>query len=71
MENTTLVVRGMSCGHCVMSVERGLGQLPGVKGVAVDLKAQKVTLTHEGTAPSDEKLRAALDDLGYEYGGRA
>ncbi len=71
MEDTTITVRGMSCNHCVMSVERGLGQLPGVKRVAVDLKAQKVTISHEGASPSDDKLRAAIDDLGYEFGGRA
>ncbi len=70
MEDTTIAVRGMSCNHCVMSVERALGQLPGVKRVAVDLKAQKVTISHEGAAPGDDKLRAAIDEIGYEYGGR-
>lgn len=71
MTDTTINVRGMSCNHCVMTMERGLGQLPGVKRVTVDLKAQKVTLSHEGEPPTDDKLRAAIDDLGYEYGGRA
>ncbi|MBM4364813.1 MAG: heavy-metal-associated domain-containing protein [Deltaproteobacteria bacterium] len=70
MTDTTLAVCGMSCSHCAMTVERGLGQLPGVKRVAVDLKAQKVTISHEGAAPSDDTLRAAIDDMGYEYGGR-
>ncbi|MBM4389619.1 MAG: heavy-metal-associated domain-containing protein [Deltaproteobacteria bacterium] len=70
MEHTTIAVRGMSCSHCVMTVERGLGQLPGVKRVAVDLEAQTVTISHEGAAPGDDKLRAAIDDMGYEYGRR-
>jgi copper chaperone len=31
MEQTTLKVEGMSCGHCVKAVESSVGELAGVK----------------------------------------
>ncbi|MCC1494310.1 heavy-metal-associated domain-containing protein [Cognatishimia sp. F0-27] len=34
---TTLVITGMSCASCVGRVERALGALEGVSGVAVNL----------------------------------
>ena len=31
MENVTLNVQGMSCGHCVKAVEGSVGELKGVE----------------------------------------
>lgn len=60
-------VNGMSCGHCKARVEKGLSELDGVTAVHVDLAAG--TATVEGDVTED-RLRTAIDDLGYEYGGR-
>jgi copper chaperone len=37
METITLKVEGMSCNHCVNSIEGSVGKLQGVSGVKVNL----------------------------------
>ena len=64
---TVYAVHGMSCGHCAAAVTRELSALDGVAGVHVDLEAKKVTV---GSARqlSDEEVREAVDEAGYELG---
>lgn len=65
---TTYTVSGMTCGHCVNSVQAEVSQLPGVTGVQVDLASGAVTVTSE--APLDEAdVRAAVDEAGYTLVG--
>lgn len=60
----TLLVEGMSCGHCEKAVKAALGELPEVKNVEVDLSTKKVVVEGEGLV--DDKLREAIDEAGYE-----
>jgi copper chaperone CopZ len=61
----TYRVEGMSCGHCVRSVEAELAVLDGVLDVDVDLASGDVTVTSE--RPLDTgAVRAAIDEAGYE-----
>ena len=57
-------VQGMTCGHCVMSVTEEVEQVPGVTGVDVDLETGQVVVRGDGF--SDEAIRAAVDEAGYE-----
>lgn len=59
-------VNGMSCAHCQATVEKALNALPGVSA-KVDLKKKHavVTLSQE---VSDEALRKAVSDAGFEPG---
>ena len=41
MENVTLNVEGMSCGHCVKAVEGSVGKLDGVVEVKVNLRRNR------------------------------
>lgn len=62
---TTFTVSGMTCSHCVNSVEKELGAIDGVESVAVDLASGSVTV--ESTAAiSSETFAAAVDEAGYE-----
>jgi copper chaperone len=62
---TTYTVTGMTCSHCVNSVDAELRQLPGVTDVQVDLASGAVTVTSD--APLDETaVAAAVDEAGYE-----
>ncbi len=62
---TTYQVSGMTCGHCVGSVQGALGALDGVESVEVDLASGAVTVT--STAALDAAVvAAAVDDAGYE-----
>ena len=66
IESSVLNVEGMSCQHCVMSVEKAVGALNGVKKVAVDLKAKQVRVEYDPRQVSLEKIKATIDDQGYE-----
>lgn len=65
MITTTFQVEGMSCGHCVSSVQSEVSAIAGVSAVEVDLATGQVTVT--SAAPIDaDAVRAAVDEAGYE-----
>ncbi|QGQ44465.1 copper chaperone CopZ [Metabacillus sediminilitoris] len=66
MEKTTLKVNGMSCGHCVNSVEGSVGKLDGVKSAKVNLKAGEVDVEFNPSEVSLGKIKETIDDQGYE-----
>jgi copper chaperone len=64
MQNVTLKVEGMSCGHCVNSVEGALKNL-GATG-KVDLAARSVAVSYDEGKLSLEQIKAAIEDQGYD-----
>ncbi|MDI5964861.1 heavy-metal-associated domain-containing protein [Streptomyces sp. SL13] len=63
-------VTGMTCGHCEKAVGEEISALPGVTSVTADAKAGQVSVV--SAAPlSDDAVRAAVDEAGYELTGRA
>ncbi|MDI3269791.1 MAG: heavy metal-associated domain-containing protein [Bacillota bacterium] len=58
-----LVIRGMTCQHCVRSVEKALSAVPGVQSVQVSLEEDKAWV--EGDAPL-AALVEAVKEAGYE-----
>lgn len=63
MTVTTYKVEGMTCGHCVSTVEAAVGAVPGVTGVEVDLAAGTVTSVG---VPTDGAVVQAISDAGYD-----
>ncbi|OMF89740.1 copper ion binding protein [Paenibacillus sp. FSL R7-0337] len=64
MSNVTLKVEGMSCGHCVSAVEKAVS---GVGAAAkVDLPAKTVAVEFDENAVSLDKIKAAIEDQGYD-----
>jgi copper chaperone len=57
-------VRGMTCSHCVLSVREEVSEVPGVASVDVDLDSGRLTVTGEDV--SDDAVRDAVADAGYE-----
>ncbi|MEJ9282119.1 MULTISPECIES: copper chaperone CopZ [Ureibacillus] len=66
MGNVTLNVNGMSCGHCVKSIEGSVGSLDGVEQVEVDLGAGKVNVEFNDQKVTLEKIKETIDDQGYD-----
>ena len=64
MQQLTYTVPGMSCGHCRAAVAEELTAVRGVEGVDVDLETKLVVVRGEGV--SDEDVRAAIREAGYE-----
>jgi copper chaperone len=57
-------VQGMTCSHCVLSVREEVSEVSGVSAVDVDLATGRMTVT--GQDISDEAVRAAVAEAGYE-----
>ncbi len=58
-----LIVKGMTCSHCSGSVERGLGNLPGVESVTVDLRSGQVKV--KGNNLDKKQMEGVVVGLGY------
>ena len=58
-----LSITGMSCGHCVASVEKALNAVSGVEQVEVDLEAGTAVVT--GDASVDALITAVVNE-GFE-----
>ncbi|ROS47092.1 copper chaperone CopZ [Curtobacterium sp. PhB128] len=68
MTTELLLVEGMTCEHCVLSVTEELTELEGVSDVAVALVpggASSVTVTSDAPVDADA-LRGAVAEAGYE-----
>ncbi|MCD1159402.1 copper chaperone CopZ [Peribacillus frigoritolerans] len=66
MKNITLIVQGMSCGHCVNSIEGSVGQLEGINQVNVKLNDAQVEVTFNESQVSLDKIKETIEDQGYE-----
>ena len=66
MQTKTLDVKGMTCGHCKMSVEGALKGLEGVSAVEVDLNSGKVEVTYDESKVSSDNMKEAVEDQGYD-----
>ena len=60
----TYTVPGIHCAHCERAIIDELSKVDGVTMVHVDLDAKRVTV--DGHGLSDEAVRAAIDEAGYE-----
>ena len=60
----TMIIEGMSCSHCSGRVEKALNQLEGVTAqVNLETNTASIELTQ---GISDEQLKKAVEDAGYE-----
>jgi copper chaperone CopZ len=57
-------VTGMSCSHCVLSVTEEVSEVDGVVDVDVELESGRLLV--RGAGVSDDAVRAAVADAGYE-----
>jgi Cd2+/Zn2+-exporting ATPase len=64
LERTVVRVEGMDCASCAATVEKRVGQLPGVRRAVVNFAAGRLDAEHEpGLAL--EKIEKAVRDAGY------
>ncbi|MCR8657043.1 copper ion binding protein [Paenibacillus endoradicis] len=64
MSEVVLKVDGMSCGHCVNSVEKALQSI-GAEGT-VDLASKKVTVKFDEAKVNTKAIVEAIEDQGYD-----
>ncbi len=66
MAKSVINVDGMACEHCVKAITNAVGALSGVSGVSVDLAAKTVTVDHDPEQASVDKIKAEIEDQGYD-----
>ena len=64
MTEQTYAVPAIHCEHCALSIREEVSEVPGVESVEVDLDTKTVTVS--GREISDELVRAAIVEAGYE-----
>jgi copper chaperone len=63
MENLTLHIEGMSCGHCLNAVNKALATLDGVDVESV--KIGRAELRFDPARIDAARIAAAISDEGY------
>jgi len=64
MQNAKLQVEGMSCGHCVNSIEGAVKQIGA--SAKVDLAGKSVSVQYDESKVTLEAIKAAIEDQGYD-----
>ncbi len=65
MEKIEIIVKGMTCEHCVKRVERAILSTGKAKNVSVDLKTGKVSFEKEEDL-SLEEIKTNIEAYGYK-----
>jgi len=58
----------MHCHHCTRTIEREVGEVPGVQAVMANLDTKQVTITFDAPA-TEEQIKALLAELNYPVEG--
>jgi copper chaperone len=61
-------VEGMTCGHCVMQVQRAIEAVNGVMDVSVTLDPGRAIVVAADVEP--DRIAQAVRNAGYEAGAR-
>jgi copper chaperone len=64
MQNVTLNVQGMTCGHCVKAVQGAVEEAGAI--CTVVLVDNIVTVTYDETKVSLETIKEAIEEQGYD-----
>ena len=66
IEELTVPVAGMTCAACVMTIEKALRGLPGVREASVSLAGGKAAVRVDPAACTLPDIERAIEDVGYE-----
>lgn len=66
MKKITLEIMGMSCAHCVKTIETTLQGLEGVVKAKVNLKKETAKVKYDEKVQGIDNLTAAIKEAGYE-----
>jgi len=63
MEETTIAIEGMSCGHCVAAVRNALQAVDGVEVREVQVGSARVA--YDPATVKADRITQAIEDEGY------
>ncbi len=64
MENATLSVPNISCGHCVMAIQKALKEMEGVSKVEGDPDTKKIQVQFDAPSTLDN-IKSTLKEINY------
>lgn len=64
-QEKTVSVPNISCGHCVKTIEREVGGLPGVDEVSADQESRRVTISWDPEATDWVAIEDHMGDIHY------
>jgi len=67
MTNIKIIVKGMTCSHCKMSVENNLSKITGIEEVSADVDRGEVTIKGENI--DLKKVEDVIEEIGYHFAG--
>jgi copper chaperone CopZ len=65
MTTKTVTVPGISCGHCVMTIEREVGALAGVVSVEAEQATRSVTVAWDPEATDWSAIVGRMKAISY------
>lgn len=68
MNKMTIPIKGMHCRSCEILVESSLKKVSGIYKVDVSHKTGRADVWYDGSLPSNESVRQAIKDAGYDVG---
>lgn len=66
MKTSEIKIKGMSCNHCVASIQKALSALEGVKSVDVSLENEMATVEYDEAKTKESIFKNVIDDIGFE-----
>lgn len=69
MKQITLLVPGISCGHCKSSIEGAVASIDGVARVEVSVIERTVDVEYDPAQLDLAAIVSAIDDQGFEVDG--
>jgi copper ion binding protein len=66
MARTKLNVSGMTCNHCVSTVQNALQNVQGVRSARVDLESGTAIVDYDDARADPRELATAVADAGYQ-----
>ena len=68
METKTVKVSGITCGHCVATIEREVGELDGVGSVSAQQENREVTISWDPDATDWVVIEDTMKEINFPPG---
>jgi copper chaperone CopZ len=68
-ESKTVSVPNISCGHCVNTIQREVGEVPGVRDVKADEATRQVTVSWDPETSDWVVIEEKMKEIAYPPAG--
>ena len=69
MESKTVKVPAISCGHCVATIEREVGEVAGVSKVTAEQATKRVTISWDPETTDWVAIEETMEEINYPPSG--